>query len=187
MSAISIAVLAFSLSLDAFLAALGRGSGIHQPDIGEALKTGAVFGIIEAITPILGWAAGVAASGFVQQVDHWIAFALLGLVGGNMIVQAWKFTGTRDERIINGSIVVLLATAIGTSIDAMAVGVTLAFLDANIIVMAVAVGLTTLVLSTIGMMAGRYIGLTFGRWAEAGGGLALVCLGTSILYSHLTA
>lgn len=186
MSVISIVVLALSLSVDALLAAIGCGSGVQHPRLSEALRTGAVFGVVEAITPVLGWAAGLAASGFVQEIDHWIAFVLLGLVGGNMIFQATKSSGL-DEPQRNGSLVVLLATAVGTSIDAMAVGVTLAFLQVNIIVIAFAIGVATFILSTFGMMAGRYIGLRLGRWAEAAGGLALFGLGTSILYSHLTA
>lgn len=186
MSPVSIAVMAFSLSVDAFLAAISRGSGSPRPRWGEALRTGLVFGTIEAITPLLGWAAGLAASRFVQSVDHWIAFGLLGFVGANMIFQALRASG-EDRPRRNGSLLVLFATALGTSIDAFAVGISLAFLKVNIIVMAAAIGGATFLLSSIGMMAGRYIGLRFGRFAEIAGGVALIALGTSILHSHLSA
>jgi putative Mn2+ efflux pump MntP len=90
MSPVSIAAMAFSLSVDALLAAIGRGSASTRPDLREALRTGLVFGAIEAITPIFGWAAGIAASRFVESIDPWIAFGLLGLVGGNMILQGFR-------------------------------------------------------------------------------------------------
>src|SRR5712672_2554168 len=95
MSPVSIAAMAFSLSVDALLAAIGRGSGSTRPDLREALRTGLVFGAIEAITPIFGWAAGIAASRFVESIDHWIAFGLLGLVGGNM---KWGGASTRGKK-----------------------------------------------------------------------------------------
>jgi len=185
MSPVSIAVMAFSLSIDAFLAAVGRGSGSPRPKFGDALRTGLVFGVVETITPALGWAAGLAASQFMEAVDHWIAFTLLGLVGAHMILQALRRPAESDTRR-NGSLLVLLATAIGTSIDAFAVGISLAFLKVNIVVAVLAIGAATFALATIGMMVGRYIGVRMGRVAEAVGGFALICLGASILHSHLS-
>jgi manganese efflux pump family protein len=186
MSPVSIAAMAFSLSVDALLAAIGRGSGSTRPDLREALRTGLVFGAIEAITPIFGWAVGIAASRFVESVDHWIAFGLLGLVGGNMILRGFR-ASHEDGPGRDGSLLVLFATAIGTSVDAFAVGISLAFLKVNIMIMAAAIGGATFVLSTAGMMAGRYIGMRFGRLAEIAGGVALMALGSSILHAHLTA
>ncbi len=184
MSPISIGILAVSMSVDAFIAALGRGAQSRRPDFGHAIRTGAIFGAVEAITPLIGWAMGVAASRYVQEVDHWIAFGLLGAVGVHMMLQAVK---PQDEEQVRGSSVwAVVATAIGTSIDAMAVGVSLAFLQVNIVVIALAIGLATTVMSSTGLLAGRYLGRRFGRVIEMVGGIALVALGTGILYEHLS-
>lgn len=186
MSPVAIAVLAVGMSIDALLASLGRGAAATRPRWGEALRTGVIFGVVETITPLIGWAAGVAASRYVTAIDHWIAFALLAIVGGRMILHSFAAPEQRAASSQNASFWVLMATAVGTSIDAMAVGVSLAFLDVNIIVVAIAIGFTTFLMSTGGMMAGNLIGATFGRWAERLGGLALIGLGASIFVSHMT-
>ena len=187
MSPVSIAVLAVGMSVDALLASLGRGAASSRPRFLEALRTGAVFGIVETITPLIGWVAGFAASQYVAAVDHWIAFVLLGIVGGRMILHSLLPATERAAVARGNSLWTVMATAIGTSIDAMAVGVSLAFLDVNIIVVALAIGFATFLMSTGGMMAGNLIGVRFGRWAERIGGFALVGLGISILISHLSA
>lgn len=180
----AIAVLSLSMSTDAFAAAVGRGAS-HRPDWRSAIKAGAVFGVIEAITPLIGWALGLFAAGFVEEVDHWIAFGLLAVVGGKMIWEAAKPAGDEEATPTRSGPWALIATAVGTSIDAAAVGVGLAFLGANIWVIALSIGLTTFVLTTIGMLIGRSIGARFGKMAELVGGLALIALGTTILLEHL--
>ena len=185
MSPITIGVLAVSMSVDAFIAALGKGARAQRPGLGRALKTGAIFGTIEAITPLIGWAMGMAASAHVQAVDHWIAFALLGAVGLHMALQA--LTRQTGEDPAPASFWAVVATACGTSIDAMAVGVSLAFLDVNILFIALAIGLATMVMSATGMLTGRYLGRRFGQVIEGLGGLALIGLGSLILFEHLTA
>jgi putative Mn2+ efflux pump MntP len=187
MSPISIAVLAIGMSIDACIASIGRGASLDRPHFGQAVRTGFVFGLVETITPLIGWTAGVAASQYVQAIDHWIAFGLLAGVGGRMVLQAFQHAPEAPKPARNASPLVLFATAIGTSIDAMAVGVSLAFLDVNILVIALAIGASTFVMATGGMLAGRVIGLRFGRWAELIGGVALFGVGLSILVSHLTA
>jgi manganese efflux pump family protein len=187
MSAITVAVLALSMSIDAFVAALSRGAALRGPRLVEAVRTGLVFGVIEAITPLIGWTAGIAASRFIQSVDHWIAFVLLAIVGGHMIFNAVRKSPSQDRAAQNGSWFILLATAIGTSIDAMIVGVSLAFLDVNIFIIAAAIGAATFVMSTFAILAGRMVGTGFGRWAEAIGGIGLIGLGSSILIQHLSA
>lgn len=178
--------LALGLSVDAFAAAVGKGAALDRPRFVDALRTGVIFGVVEAITPVIGWAIGLAAASSVDAFDHWIAFLLLGVVGGRMLFEAMRH---RDEEAApvkprRHGLVVLLATAIGTSLDAMAVGVTLAFIGANITVAALAIGLATAVMATLGMLLGRYLGGRFGRVAEALGGLALIGLGTKILLEH---
>lgn len=187
MSPVSIAVLAIGMSVDALIAALGRGASPVRPTLSQAFRTGLVFGIVEMLTPLIGWALGVAASQYIQAVDHWVAFVLLAAVGGRMTIHALSRQDTAQEDTTNPSAFGLLATAVGTSLDAMAVGVSLAFLNVNIVVIAAAIGLATMVMSTGGILAGRYLGARFGRYTEIVGGIALVGLGTKILFEHLLA
>ncbi|MBH0236290.1 manganese efflux pump MntP [Methylobrevis albus] len=185
MSPFTILLLAVSMSVDAFAVSVGRGAAIGRPRVAEALRTGAVFGVVEAITPVLGWLAGVAASGIVEAVDHWIAFGLLAAVGLHM---TWAAVAGGEGAAVPGrSWTVLLATAVGTSLDAMAIGVSLAFLDVDILVIALAIGAATFVMASGGMLVGRLIGDRFGRYAAALAGLALIGLGVSILIEHLSA
>lgn len=184
MSPISIGVLAVSMSIDAFIASVSKGATTRRPSLAKAIGTGAIFGTIEAITPLVGWAAGVAASGYVAKVDHWIAFTLLAAVGLHMAFQAWS----REDHATGGtSLWATVVTAFSTSIDAMAVGVSLAFLEVNMFIIASAIGLATMVMSAAGMLLGRFLGKRFGRVAETVGGLALFGLGGLILFEHLTA
>ncbi|MFV0245373.1 MAG: manganese efflux pump MntP family protein [Qingshengfaniella sp.] len=183
MSPVTIGLLAVSMSVDAFIAALGRGASHQTRGLANALKIGAVFGLVEAITPLVGWAFGMAASQYVQLFDHWIAFGLLTGVGLRMIFHA--LSRSEDAPRPTGSPLALLATAIGTSIDAMAVGVSLAFLEVNIVIIAAAIGMATLVLSATGTLAGRFIGRRFGKIAEVLGGLVLSGMGITILFDHM--
>lgn len=188
MSPAAIAILAVGMSIDAFIASIGRGARLRRTRLVEALRTGLVFGAIETLTPVIGWTLGLAASRHVAAIDHWIAFLLLAFVGGRMVVHAMRAPSTEAETTAQPErgLATLLATAIGTSIDAMAVGVSLAFLEVNIVIVAAAIGLATFLMSTGGMLMGRFVGARFGRWAEISGGLALIGLGLSILHTHLT-
>ena len=181
----AIAVLSLSMSTDAFAAAVGRGAS-HRPTVPAAVKAGLVFGVIEAITPLIGWGLGIIAAGLVERIDHWIAFTLLLIVGGKMIWEGAKpRDGDEDAAPRRSGPWALIATAIGTSIDAAAVGVGLAFIGANIWVIAASIGFTTFVLTTIGMLIGKAVGTRFGKTAEIIGGVALIGLGTAILLEHL--
>jgi putative Mn2+ efflux pump MntP len=182
-SFLSTLLLALSMSTDAFAAAVGKGARLAHPSLREALRTGLIFGGIEAMTPLIGWAMGKAASRFIAEFDHWIAFAILTIVGGKMIWDALR-REPDEEKPSSHSLAVLALTAVGTSIDALAVGVTLALIDANIIVNALAIGATTFVMVTIGMMMGRYLGEKFGHYAEAAGGVVLILIGFAILAEH---
>jgi putative Mn2+ efflux pump MntP len=179
-------VIAFSMSSDAFAAALAKGAQLHRPTIVEALRTGAIFGVIEAITPVIGWGAGRAASSYIEAIDHWIAFGLLGAIGAKMI---WDRVKRPDDEEKPGqhSFLTLAVTAVGTSIDAMDVGVTLALIDADIFVTAAAIGFATFLMTAIGVMVGRVLGSTFGRLAEAVGGVGLIGIGATILIEHTIA
>jgi putative Mn2+ efflux pump MntP len=183
MTFLPILLLALSMSSDAFAAALGKGARLDRPSLGEALRTGLIFGSIEAVTPVIGWAAGRAASTYIEAFDHWIAFGLLVVIGAKMIWDSLQ-RSEEEEKPQRHTLAVLVVTAIGTSIDAMAVGVTLALIDANIIVNALAIGAATFTMVTIGVMTGRYLGEKFGRIAEAAGGLVLIAIGVKILLEH---
>lgn len=184
MSPLSIAVLAMSMSVDAFAVSVGRGAAIDRPDFRDAIRTGLIFGIVEAATPIIGWTAGVAASRIVQAVDHWIAFALLMGVGVHMLWAA--FRGSAETAPKGRSFTTLVATAVGTSIDAMVVGISLAFLQVNIVIVAIAIGLATFVMSSGGVLIGRLVGNRLGKLAELIAGIALCSLGAIILIKHLS-
>lgn len=189
MSPISIAVLAVGMSIDSLLASVGGGASLRrQCRFCDALLVGAVFAIVQMITPLIGWIVGAAASSYVASYDHWLAFGLLTLVGGRMVLLAFRAEdGDSCEVSFIGTPAALVLTAIGTSIDAMAVGVSLAFVKANIMVIVAAIGVTTFLMSTGGVIMGRLIGNRFGRSAEVVGGLVLVGLGCLILHEHLTA
>lgn len=188
MNLLSISLLAIAMSTDAFAAAVGKGSALQKPRWSEALRTGIIFGAIEAITPIVGWLLGSAAAKYVTAWDHWIAFFLLFGLGVRMIIAGL------DASIINDvpkpsrhSFRLLALTGFATSIDAMAVGVGLAFVNVDVLPVAAAVGVTTMVMVTFGTMLGRVLGTVAGKRAEIGGGILLIIIGSVILHSHLTA
>lgn len=184
MSPITIALIALSMSVDAFAASLAKGAALHKPEWGEALRTGTIFGLVETATPLIGWSAGLAASSFVEAIDHWIAFGLLGVVGAKMIFESLRGDHATRERPNRHSSLVLVVTAIGTSIDALAVGVSFAFLNVNILAAAAAIGLSTFILTTIGVMIGRAAGTRLGSQAEFVGGICLIGIGCFILAEH---
>jgi putative Mn2+ efflux pump MntP len=188
MNAASILLLAFAMSTDAFAAAVGKGSALLKPRWSEALRTGAIFGVIEAMTPLAGWALGYAAADYVKAWDHWIAFVLLLVLGGRMLLGALMAAdGEAPAKPARHGFWRRVATGFATRIDAMAVGVGLAFLDVNITTVALAIGFATFAMVTLGVMVGRLLGHIAGRWAEAVGGLLLIGIGSVILFEHLTA
>lgn len=182
-------VLAFGMSMDAFAASLCKGAALTRPPLREALRTGLIFGLIEALTPLIGWLLGRTASQYVSQWDHWIAFALLGALGTHMIINGFRHTQTEDQPAprTRHRFRVLALTALATSLDALTVGVSLALLATNILPVAAAIGGMTLLMTTIGMLAGRSVGPLFGKRAEIVGGLVLILIGGQILHAHLTA
>ena len=155
-------LLAFGMSMDAFAASIGKGATLHKPKFSEAVRTGLIFGAIETLTPLVGWGLGMLASQFILEWNHWIAFILL------VFLSFW----------------LLVTTAFATSLDAMAVGVGLAFLQVSIVTTALAIGCATFIMSTLGMMVGRFIGPLLGKRAEILGGIVLIGIGSEILWSH---
>lgn len=188
MSFLSIALLSLALSTDAFAAAIGKGIALHQPRWSEALRTGAIFGAIEAITPVIGWALGLAAARYIETWDHWVAFALLSGLGLRMVYSGVTArTVYQGDRLTRHPFWLLALTGLATSIDAMAVGVGLAFINVDILPVAAAIGCTTFVAVTAGVMLGRALGAVAGKWAEICGGIVLAGIGATILVEHLSA
>ena len=181
--------LAFSLAMDAFAAALGKGAALRRPHMGHALTVGAVFGAFQMVMPLIGFALGMAFADIVAAVDHWIAFVLLAVVGGRMALEAWKGDAEGEEGAPGMTLTLsaLFMAGFATSVDALAIGVPLAFFDEPILASALVIGLVTFALSTIGVLLGRAVGPLLGRWAVGIGGVGLVLLGTKILVQHLGA
>ncbi len=187
MDPISIAGVALAMSTDAFAAAVAKGAALQRPRWAEALRTGLIFGTIEASTPVVGWALGSAAAKYVSAWDHWIAFALLGGLGARMIwAGAFAAPEAIEERPDRHGFWLLALTGFATSIDAMAVGVGLAFIDVDIVPVAAAIGVTTFAMVTIGVMLGRVLGIVAGKRAEIAGGVLLIVIGTLIVIEHLS-
>ncbi|AUG51425.1 manganese efflux pump MntP family protein [Thalassospira marina] len=176
--------LAVSLSMDAFAAAMGKGASLKRPSIREALRVGAYLGFFELVTPLFGWVLGLAFAGFIGAIDHWIAFILLSLVGGRMSWLALKNEDDKDQKIVRHSAMALVLVALGTSIDATAVGITLKTLNVDIPTTIVMIGFVTFLVASAGVMLGRVGGKLLGRWAEFFGGLGLMAIGTKVLLDH---
>ncbi|WP_133646547.1 manganese efflux pump MntP [Paraburkholderia flava] len=185
MNPVATLFLAFAMSTDAFAAAIGKGTTLHRPRWSEALKTGLIFGVIEALTPLAGWFLGRAAAQYVSAWDHWIAFTLLLILGGRMVFNSFAAKEIEEEKPATHSFWLLALTGFATSIDAMAVGAGLAFVDVNIYSTAAAIGLATALMVTIGVLLGRVLGHVAGRRAELAGGVVLIGIGGTILAEHL--
>jgi putative Mn2+ efflux pump MntP len=185
MNFLATAAIALAMSTDAFAVAIGKGAALHRPHLKEALRTGAIFGVIEGLTPLVGWALGRVAAPYVEAWDHWIAFTLLGLLGLRMIRESLSAGDDEDDKPSKHSFWLLAITGFATSIDAMVVGASLALIDANIFTTASAIGLATFTMVTLGVMLGRGLGRLVGKRAELVGGLVLIAIGCIILYEHI--
>ena len=183
MSIFALILLAFAMSTDAFAAAIGKGVKINRPRLSFALKIGLLFGLIEATTPFIGWLIGRAASSYVEAWDHWIALIILSGLGIHMVLESLK-PAEEESTSQKQSFILLCITALGTSIDAMAVGASLALIDVNIATAATLIGIATFSMVTIGIMLGSVMGTLIGKRAETFGGIVLVSVGTWIFVSH---
>lgn len=180
MNPVSILLIGLAMSTDAFAAALGKGAAMSRPRWSEALRIGLIFGVVEAITPVIGWLLGSAASRYIEAWDHWIAFGLLSALGVHMIHKALTVGDDGEEATVSRN------GGLATSIDAMAVGVGLAFVEVNILTVAAVIGLCTLTTVTLGVMLGRVLGNLIGKRAEMAGGIVLILVGATILYEHIS-
>ena len=182
-------LLALGMSVDAFAAALARGAGSLHYTWRQTVKTALIFGIVETITPLIGWLVGSMTQKFIAEYDHWLAFGLLLALGLKMIWGALHDdddeAAAADKNRTDTTLLLTVITAIATSIDSMVVGVGLAFLDANIWLTALAIGTSTTIMAAIGLRLGRLLGQKIGSRAEMAGGVVLIGIGTFILLEHL--
>lgn len=178
-------LVAVSVSADAFAVALGRGLHIRRLAFRDVASIAVAFGAFQALMPVLGWFLGSRLQGYITEVDHWIAFGLLAVVGGKMLHEA--FTAGDDDEPDEDHIGLreLLVLSVATSIDALAVGISFAFLDVSIAGAAALIGVVTLVVSLAGVLIGHRVGVRFRGPAEIVGGAILVLIGVRILLDHL--
>ena len=177
-------VLAVGLSMDAFAVSVCKGLALRRVGVRECLTAGVWFGAFQALMPLIGYFLGATFAEKITAVDHWIAFALLGLIGANMIREA---LGKEEEECLDCSFGVkaMFPLAIATSIDALAVGVTFAFLGVTIVPAVSFIGVITFALSAFGVWLGNVFGSRFKSTAELAGGAVLILMGIKILLEHL--
>lgn len=182
MSLWELLVIAVGLSMDAFAVSICKGLSVQKVKPKHYLIVGAYFGGFQALMPLLGYLLGVRFEAMVANVDHWIAFVLLGLIGANMVRES-----RAEEEKLDDSFTVstMLLLAVATSIDALAIGVTFAFLGVNIIEAIILIGITTGIISGVGLKIGNVFGSRYKSKAEMAGGIVLILMGIKILVQHL--
>lgn len=183
MSFLEILLISIGLAMDAFAVSVCKGLAMTKMNWKKATIIGLYFGIFQAIMPIIGYYLGESFQGLVTSIDHWIIFGLLIFIGGNMIKEALD----KEKQEVNDNIDIKTMTilAIATSIDALAVGITLAFLEINLILSVSLIGIITFILSVIGVKIGNQFGTKYEKKAEFVGGLILILIGVKILLEHL--
>ncbi|WP_367116880.1 manganese efflux pump MntP family protein [uncultured Ellagibacter sp.] len=188
MGFIELFLIGVGLSMDAFAVSICKGLGMKRLNMKQALVIGLFFGGFQALMPFLGWALGTQLADFITPIDHWIAFILLAIIGGKMLLDAIRGGDEEDAgepKDTSLDFKELLMLAIATSIDALAVGITFAFLGVNIVWAMVIIGVTTLVLSVIGVAVGHAFGARYEKGATIVGGVVLILIGCKILLEHL--
>lgn len=182
MDLLTLFTLAVGLSMDAFAVAVCKGLAMRKLTIKNAMIVGTWFGGFQALMPAIGYVLGVQFKDKITAIDHWIAFVLLGLIGLNMIKEALS----KEEEEANDSLAVkeMFVLAVATSIDALAIGITFAFLSVNIGAAVSFIGVITFFLSTVGVKVGNVFGTKYKSKAELAGGVILILLGLKILLEH---
>lgn len=183
MGVVELIILSIGLAMDAFAVAICKGLSMKKMQWKNAIIIGLYFGIFQALMPVIGYLLGINFQNKIANIDHWIAFILLGIIGINMI----KESISKENNISTDSIKFkdMIILAIATSIDALAVGITFAFLKVNIILSIILIGCITFIISVIGVKVGNIFGNKYEKKAEFAGGLILIFLGIKILLEHL--
>ena len=183
MGILELFLLAVGLSMDAFAVSVCKGLAMPKITVKKASVVGVWFGGFQALMPLIGWALGIRFQSMITNIDHWIAFVLLAVIGANMIKESFS----KEEECPDASFgfKTMLTLAVATSIDALAVGVTFAFLNVSIVPAVLLIGATTFVCSAVGVKIGNVFGNRFQSKAEFLGGLVLIAIGLKILIEHL--
>lgn len=192
MGFISIFMTGVGLSMDAFAVSLAKGICLKEDELKYSLRVSLFFGGFQALMPLLGWWVGRYFESYIKSFDHWIAFILLSIIGGKMLIEAIKgLKSSEDDNIPTEcerdefSYKKLTVLAIATSIDALAVGVSFAFLSVSIIPSITIIGITTFILSFFAVFLGKKLGEYMQSYAEIIGGIILIFIGAKILFEHL--
>lgn len=184
MSFLDIFLIGVALSMDAFAVSVCKGLSVKKAGVKHVLTVGVYFGGFQALMPMLGFLLGYKFESFITNIDHWIAFVLLAIIGGNMIREALG-KNEDDKENDDFSFKAMLPLAVATSIDALAVGISFAFLGVDIVTAALLIGATTFVLSGAGIFVGNIFGSKYKSKAELAGGIVLILIGAKILLEHL--
>ncbi|BCJ98850.1 manganese efflux pump MntP [Anaerocolumna chitinilytica] len=191
MNLLELLILSVGLAMDAFAVAVCKGLSIKKISVKHPVIVGLYFGIFQAVMPLIGYFLGKQFSDKISAIDHWVAFILLGIIGINMIRGSIKEEDEEAEcencKDVDNSLKVkeMLILSVATSIDALAVGITFAFLKVNILAATSFIGVVTFLISAAGVYIGNIFGGKLKSKAEMAGGIILVCLGTKILLQHL--
>ena len=183
MGILEIVLTAIGLAMDAFAVSICKGLSMKKMNWKKAIIVGGYFGLFQAGMPIIGYFLGSTFEVYVTSVDHWIAFILLSLIGGNMIKEA--FDNEEEKRNDKVDFKTMIVLAIATSIDALAIGITFAFFDVNLLLAISIIGTITFIISIMGVKIGNKFGDKYQNKAEVVGGLILILLGIKILLEHL--
>jgi manganese efflux pump family protein len=178
--------IALGLAMDALAVSIAAGLTLPRVTHRHVFRLAFHFGLFQFLMPVIGWLAGRTVAACIGSYDHWIVFGMLGFIGGKMVWDAWKHDQVEQrEDPTRGWKLVMLSVA--TSLDALAVGLSLAFLRVSIWGPSIVIGLVAGVLTMLGIRFGSQIGARFGRWAEVGGGLVLIGIGVRVLALHCLA
>ena len=183
MGALEILLIAIGLAMDAFAVSVCKGLSMKKMSWKKAIIVGLYFGAFQGLMPVIGYFLGATFESLVTKIDHWISFILLTFIGLNMLKEA--FSEDTENCNDNVDFKTMIVLAIATSIDALAVGITFAFLQTNILIAALTIGIITFVISVLGVKIGNRFGDKYERKAETVGGLILILMGTKILLEHL--
>lgn len=178
-------LVAFGVSADAFAVALAEGLQLRRRVVRNAVVIAAAFALFQVGMPLIGWSIGTLFAGTITAVDHWVAFVLLAALGGKMLWEALRTPAGEPDAPKSLDLKRLLVLSFATSVDALAVGISFAFLDVNIWAAVTLVGATTLVLSAAAVLIGHRVGARFQKPAELAGGVVLIAIGTQVLLEHL--
>lgn len=182
MGIIEVLLIAVGVSMDAFAVSIAKGISAHRVGWRHALLAGSWFGGFQALMPCIGYFLGLGFATFIGQWDHWVAWSLLTLIGANMVKES--FSKDEDEVAGGWGFWHMLTLAVATSIDALAVGVSFAFLEMSVWMPVIIIGLTTMMFSIAGVLLGKKVGERFKSKAELVGGLVLIAIGVKILWEH---